>query len=170
MAYKDPEAKKANAREYYLKNKERLCNKQKKRHEEHREDDKAYHRRYYLKNKEDLDAKNKEYHINHREEMLAKQREYYQKNKAKLQEINKLWYESHPEETRAIKRRWELENILQHRKIWENYFRVTIPEGFVIHHKDGNHENNEPHNLLALPRGEHTKLHSIIRREAEALS
>jgi hypothetical protein len=47
----------------------------------------------------------------------------------------------------------------EYRSIWEQHFRVKIPEGYLIHHKDGNRDNNNPHNLLCLPRDEHTKLH-----------
>lgn len=167
MAYKNPEVKKAKAHEYYLKNKERLCAKQKKYHEEHKDEDKAYHQRYYLTNKEELNAQNIKNYEAHREERMTKMREYYQKNKAQILAQNKEWANTHPEETREIKRRWELENTLLHRKIWEDYFRVTIPDGFVIHHKDCNPNNNDPHNLLCLPPSEHTKLHWIIKREAE---
>ena len=43
------------------------------------------------------------------------------------------------------------------------------PEGFVIHHYDGNPQNNSPNNLVMLPRLDHQKIHcqisKIIRSE-----
>ena len=47
----------------------------------------------------------------------------------------------------------------KYRSIWEQHFRVKIPEGYVIHHKDKNRDNNDPHNLLCMPPDEHAKLH-----------
>lgn len=32
-----------------------------------------------------------------------------------------------------------------------------IPKGYHVHHKDGNPENNDISNLVAIPHGEHTK-------------
>ena len=44
-----------------------------------------------------------------------------------------------------------------------------IPKGCVIHHYDGNTENNSPENLVLLPRNDHQKIHcqisKIIRRK-----
>lgn len=53
------------------------------------------------------------------------------------------------------------------RRIWEDFFRVKIPRGYVIHHKDGDISNNDPHNLLCLSREEHPKLH-IIKGDMDA--
>ena len=47
----------------------------------------------------------------------------------------------------------------KYRSIWEQHFRIKIPEGYVIHHKDKDQNNNNPHNLLCMPRDEHNKLH-----------
>ena len=61
-------------------------------------------------------------------------------------------------------------NDAPYREIWEQHFRVKIPDGFVIHHKDGDRDNNIPHNLLCLPISEHSRLHWIkgdIRKKVE---
>lgn len=37
-----------------------------------------------------------------------------------------------------------------------------IPKGYVVHHKDANHENNDPHNLVVLPKSTHRRIHTIF--------
>ena len=37
-----------------------------------------------------------------------------------------------------------------------------IPKGYVIHHKDANHENNNPENLVLLPKSTHRLIHTIF--------
>lgn len=50
-------------------------------------------------------------------------------------------------------------SILLHRKIWEITHNKIIPNGFVIHHIDGNRINNHANNLKLMSRSEHSKLH-----------
>ncbi len=45
-----------------------------------------------------------------------------------------------------------------HRKIYIKHFG-PIPEGFDIHHIDGNHSNNDPFNLKAVSLQEHYDIH-----------
>jgi hypothetical protein len=45
-----------------------------------------------------------------------------------------------------------------HRKIFIKHFG-PIPEGFDIHHIDGNHSNNDPSNLKAVSLQEHYDIH-----------
>ena len=35
-----------------------------------------------------------------------------------------------------------------------------IPKGYLIHHKDGNHANNKPNNLVVIPKTAHRLIHS----------
>lgn len=44
-----------------------------------------------------------------------------------------------------------------HVAIWEFFSGKTVPQGFHIHHKDGNTFNNEFSNLECLSRNEHCK-------------
>lgn len=37
-----------------------------------------------------------------------------------------------------------------------------IPKGYVIHHKDANHNNNNPENLVMLPKTTHRLIHTIF--------
>lgn len=48
---------------------------------------------------------------------------------------------------------------MDYRKIWEEYNKKTIPEGYEIHHIDGNRTNNEPTNLLCVSIEEHLQIH-----------
>lgn len=48
-----------------------------------------------------------------------------------------------------------------HRLIWEDFYGTSIPEGFVVHHKNGIKTDNCILNLQLLPKNEHNKLHNI---------
>lgn len=37
----------------------------------------------------------------------------------------------------------------------------TIPDGYVVHHVDGDNTNNSIENLVAMTRGEHVRLHKM---------
>ena len=54
-----------------------------------------------------------------------------------------------------------------YRFIW-TYFNGEIPEGYEIHHRDLNHENNDISNLQLLPKTEHRRLHKPVNEENEA--
>jgi hypothetical protein len=49
-----------------------------------------------------------------------------------------------------------------HRKIFEQYYKIKIPEGYHIHHKDMNHANNDPINLEMLTPDEHAQKHGFL--------
>lgn len=48
--------------------------------------------------------------------------------------------------------------VLEHRKVWFEHFG-SIPEGSVIHHKNGNKHDNRIENLECLTRSQHMKEH-----------
>ncbi|MBR1645718.1 MAG: HNH endonuclease [Selenomonadaceae bacterium] len=54
-----------------------------------------------------------------------------------------------------------------YRFIW-TYFNGEIPEGYEIHHRDFNHDNNDISNLQLLPKTEHRQLHQPVNEENEA--
>ena len=47
----------------------------------------------------------------------------------------------------------------KYRKIFEEYYGVKIPNGFDIHHIDGDRNNNDISNLLMLPHTLHAEYH-----------
>lgn len=49
-----------------------------------------------------------------------------------------------------------------HQIIWEEENNREIPEGFVIHHINLDHEDNRPENLQLMTIGEHVSLHNKI--------
>jgi hypothetical protein len=48
----------------------------------------------------------------------------------------------------------------KYKKVWENYHGKKLPKDYEIHHIDGNHNNNDPINLLAVTIEEHLEIHS----------
>lgn len=48
---------------------------------------------------------------------------------------------------------------MNYRRIWEEYNNRKIPDGFEIHHIDGNNKNNKPENLLCVSIEEHLEIH-----------
>jgi len=57
-----------------------------------------------------------------------------------------------------------------HRFVWEEHYQKKIPEGFVIHHKDGNKVNNKVENLQVMTRSAHSKHHDLLRRRKKMLA
>ena len=45
------------------------------------------------------------------------------------------------------------------RRIWESYWRESVPDGWSVHHIDGNASNNEVSNLWAMPGVKHLQKH-----------
>jgi len=48
---------------------------------------------------------------------------------------------------------------MSYRKIWEEHNGCKIPEGYEIHHLDGNHYNNDPSNLICVSIEDHLEIH-----------
>jgi hypothetical protein len=60
-----------------------------------------------------------------------------------------------------------------YRKIYKEYYNTKINKGWQVHHIDWNCENNNPLNLIAIPRRLHSIIHShfgyIKRNEIESV-
>ena len=57
---------------------------------------------------------------------------------------------------------------MNYRKIYKDYYNCSIPKGWQVHHIDWNSENNDPLNLICIPRKLHSLIHSslgYIKRE-----
>lgn len=50
-----------------------------------------------------------------------------------------------------------------HRLIWEKHYGKPVPEGYVIHHIDGNKLNNAINNLQCVQESLHNKFHNKIK-------
>ena len=50
-----------------------------------------------------------------------------------------------------------------HILMWELYFGVEVPSGYIVHHLDGNKHNNDISNLSCIPRGLHIAIHNAER-------
>jgi hypothetical protein len=48
---------------------------------------------------------------------------------------------------------------MHYRKIWETHHKIKIPEGFEIHHIDGDRDNNLIENLKCVSIEEHLEIH-----------
>jgi len=70
-----------------------------------------------------------------------------------------------PEHPRANKSGYVYEHLL----VWENAHGKSLPQGYVIHHIDGNRNNNVPENLIAYPRLKHTRLIPYLLKRIKML-
>lgn len=57
----------------------------------------------------------------------------------------------------------------EHHMVWELYNKKPVPEGYIIHHKDGNKYNNNIGNLMLLGAKEHSALHGALRTKRIAI-
>lgn len=51
------------------------------------------------------------------------------------------------------------QEVYVHVRVMEKKLGGPIPEGLVVHHINGNKDDNRPENLVAIPRGVHGRLH-----------
>lgn len=56
---------------------------------------------------------------------------------------------------------------LMHRYVWENEVGI-IPNGWDIHHKNGDKADNRLNNLECLPKSEHTRQHQAKKKEYDS--
>lgn len=50
--------------------------------------------------------------------------------------------------------------VALHRKVWEDFNSSKIPDGYDVHHIDGNTFNNNPNNLAIIESSEHNREHA----------
>ena len=49
--------------------------------------------------------------------------------------------------------------MTHYRKVWQQHHNASLLPGIEIHHIDGDHTNNNPANLIAIPVKEHYNIH-----------
>lgn len=54
--------------------------------------------------------------------------------------------------------------VYEHQFVMEQHIGRLLKKGEVVHHIDGNKQNNDISNLMLLTNEEHAKLHSLMRR------
>ena len=55
--------------------------------------------------------------------------------------------------------------VLEHRRVWELFYKTKIPKGYIVHHSDGDKQNNYIGNLTIMPRLHHYCLHRYTKSE-----
>lgn len=53
-----------------------------------------------------------------------------------------------------------------HVYVWEQ-FHGKVPDGYDIHHEDGNKDNNDIHNLICVNREDHHKYHAMMMTDEQ---
>ena len=48
-------------------------------------------------------------------------------------------------------------------RIWGEFWRENIPEGYILHHVDGNYKNNDLCNLALVTRSLHNRIHNTVQ-------
>ena len=56
---------------------------------------------------------------------------------------------------------------LLHVQLYQDYWKCIIPKGFVVHHKDGNNENNTIDNYFLMTRAGHQRWHMLGKKLSE---
>ena len=57
----------------------------------------------------------------------------------------------------------------EHHLVWEKENGKPVPEGYVVHHRDGNKTNNNIENLELLKESSHKKLHGLLKNKKVAV-
>lgn len=53
--------------------------------------------------------------------------------------------------------------VMEHIYVWETETGIKVPDGFVVHHLDGNKRNNDISNLCLMKNGAHSSYHNRLR-------
>tara|TARA_R100001530_G_C4254503_1_gene138774 strand:+ start:64 stop:693 length:630 start_codon:yes stop_codon:yes gene_type:complete len=98
-------------KEYYLKNKGRIKERQKE---------------YHLKNKKRITERTKKYYLKNKKRIRERQKKYHLKNKEYMKEYKKEYYLKNKEATKARNKKWKLENKEHTRNHERNRYQTDI--------------------------------------------
>ena len=59
----------------------------------------------------------------------------------------------------------KMTEIIDYRLIASDYFKKEILPDEMVHHIDGNHNNNDPENLVIMKKTQHSKVHVLFNFE-----
>ncbi|MCJ7828256.1 MAG: HNH endonuclease [Dehalococcoidia bacterium] len=61
--------------------------------------------------------------------------------------------------------------VYQHIVVWEEANKMSLPEGYAVHHLNGIRHDNRPQNLIALPRKKHhgNLIHQALKKRIRNL-
>lgn len=116
---------------------------------------------YYEKNKEERKAYQKEWTAKNKEKIKEYAKTYYEKHKEQILERQRSRRNNQPRTRRTdnyIHITVDNKHHLEHRYIWEQA-NGPIPRGYIVHHINGNIQDNRLENLLCISRKEHYRIH-----------
>lgn len=58
-----------------------------------------------------------------------------------------------------------MNELIDYRQIASEYFQKELLPDEVVHHIDGNHDNNDPENLVIMKKSQHSKVHALFNFE-----
>lgn len=82
----------------------------------------------------------------------------------KLNGYNLIYKPEHPSSMKN--KNWN-GYVYEHLYVYEKAHNIIVPNGYCIHHIDGNKENNIISNLVMLSLADHVKIHSHMNRAFE---
>jgi hypothetical protein len=92
------------------------------------------------------------YYQAHKEEIKAKNLARYHANKEAYKATVMEYYHRNAESKKEYQRRYEC----PYREL------VQVPDGWVVHHFNHNHEDNRPENLLPMTHSDHSRYHGYF--------
>lgn len=110
--------------EWYLKHRDEVLARSRKRYEEHKNEIKEYkkqhHVKYYDENKDKILEYGKRWHWGNRDKVLSRQAQYRENNKEKIKKHNEEYRKKHREEAREYLKERRITKIGNaHNKVWE---------------------------------------------------
>lgn len=57
----------------------------------------------------------------------------------------------------------------EHHLVWEQEYGIPVPDGYIIHHRDGNKRNNRIDNLELIKKEVHSKMHADMQKKTMAI-